>query len=106
MDRFLYEAEKRCDEYGRENKKYRTTIEGAITTLRDAQDEEARLEERDPRLGFDLVGVLQVTEHNRDALYHDNERLREVMGKVASDLLGLADRTDADAARDFAEEEA
>lgn len=96
MDRFLYEAEKRCEEYGRENKTYRARIEGAIETLRDALDEEARIEERDPRLGFDLIGVLHVTERNRDSLRRDNERLRDVMDKVASDLRSPGDLTKED----------
>jgi hypothetical protein len=105
MDRFLYEAEKRCDEYGRENEKYRAGIESVIATLRDALDETAQMEERDPRLGFDLIDVLHVTEHNRDALYLDNDRLCGVMGDVAKDLQELADRTDSDA-YDLREEKA
>lgn len=106
MDRFLAVAEKDVYVYTNENKMYRTTIESAIETLRDALDEEAQMEERNPHLGFDLVDMLQVNEHNRDALRRDNERLREAMGKVASDLRGLAERTNNDAMDDFAKEQA
>lgn len=105
MDAFLAFAEEDVRAYTRENEKYRTCIEGAIGILRDALNEEARLEERGPHLGFGVVAVLHVTERNRDALRHDNERLRDVMGQVAQDLQELAARKNGDAIRDLREAE-
>lgn len=105
MDRFLAVAEKDVWVYTNENKMYRARIKGVIETLRDALDEEAQMEERNPHLGFDLVDMLHVNEHNRDALRRDNARLRGVMGEVAKDLQELANRKDSDA-YDLREKEA
>lgn len=105
MERFLYEAEKRCKEYGQENKIYRACIEGAIERLRDALDVEVTMAKRKPT-DWGVTAETLVAERNRDALRRDNERLREVIGQTASELRELSEWTIADVTGGVAGEEA
>lgn len=105
MERFLYEAQKKCKEYGDENKIYRACIEGAIERFRDALEEQVMTEKRKDT-DWGVTAETLVAERNRDALRRDNERLREVIGQTASELRQLSEWTLADVTGGIKEGEA